>query len=128
ILPPLHRWRQPGSRSRGYPEVPSARGDRMSRFLITYHGSGMPDDPELMEQAKAAFGNWVAGAGDAIVDPGAPVQMVTQVANDGATDAVQIGGYSIIQADNADAAAAVLSSHPYVARGGTLQVNQILEV
>jgi hypothetical protein len=100
----------------------------MSRFLITYHGSGMPDDPELMEQAKAAFGNWVAGAGDAIVDPGAPVQMVKQVANDGATDAVQIGGYSIIQADNADAAAAVLSSHPYVARGGTLQVNQILEV
>jgi len=100
----------------------------MSRFLITYHGSGMPDDPELMEQAKAAFGNWVAGAGDAIVDPGAPVQMVTQVANDGATDAVQIGGYSIIQADNADAAAAVLSSHPYVARGGTLQINQILEV
>ena len=100
----------------------------MSRFLITYHGSGMPDDPELMEQAKAAFGNWVAGAGDAIVDPGAPVQIVKQVANDGATDAVQIGGYSIIQADNADAAAAVLSSHPYVARGGTLQVNQILEV
>ena len=100
----------------------------MNRFLITYHGSGMPDDPELMEQAKAAFGNWVAGAGDAIVDPGAPVQMVKQVANDGATDAVQIGGYSIIQADSADAAAAVLSSHPYVARGGTLQVNQVIEV
>lgn len=100
----------------------------MSRFLITYHGSGMPDDPAMMEQAKAAFGNWVAGAGDAIVDPGAPVQMVSQLANDSATEAVQIGGYSIIQADNAGAAAAVLSSHPYVARGGTLQVNQILEV
>jgi hypothetical protein len=43
----------------------------MSRFLVAYHGSGMPDDPELMEQAKAAFGAWVAEAGDAIVDPGA---------------------------------------------------------
>jgi YCII-related domain len=100
----------------------------MSKFLITYHGSGMPDDPAMMEQAKAAFGAWVAGAGDAIVDPGAPVQMVTQVASEGATEEMQIGGYSIIQADSADAAAAVLSSHPYVARGGTLQVNQILEV
>ncbi|HJX07550.1 MAG TPA: hypothetical protein VJ736_05705 [Actinomycetota bacterium] len=100
----------------------------MSRFLITYHGSGMPDDPAMMEQAKAAFGSWVAGAGDAIVDPGAPVQMVTQVAADSAMDAVQIGGYSIIQADSADDATSVLSSHPYVARGGTLQVNQILEV
>jgi len=100
----------------------------MSRFLITYHGSGMPDDPALMEQAKAAFGSWVDGAGEAIVDPGAPVQTVTQVATEGATEAVQIGGYSIIQADSVDAARAVLSSHPYVARGGTLQVNQILEV
>jgi hypothetical protein len=100
----------------------------MSRFLVTYHGSGMPDDPTLIEQAKAAFGSWVAGAGDAIVDPGAPVHMVTQVASEGATEAVQIGGYSIIQADSVDDATAVLSSHPYVSRGGTLQVNQILEV
>ena len=100
----------------------------MNRFLVTYHGSGMPDDPALIEQAKAAFGSWVAGAGDAIVDPGAPVQMVTQMATDGATDAVEIGGYSIIQADSVEDAMAVLSSHPYVARGGTLQVNQILDV
>jgi len=100
----------------------------MSRFLVTYHGSGMPDDPALMEQAKAAFGNWVGGAGDAIVDPGAPVNMVAQVATEGATEPAQIGGYSIIQADSVEDAKAVLSSHPYVARGGTLQVNQILEV
>jgi YCII-related domain-containing protein len=100
----------------------------MSRFLVTYHGSGMPDDPALLEQAKAAFGAWVAEAGDAIVDPGAPVAMMAQVAGEGATDAVQIGGYSIIQADSVEDAKAVLSSHPYVARGGTLQVNQILDV
>ena len=100
----------------------------MNKFLVTYHGSGMLDDPALMEQAKMAFGNWVAGAGDAIVDPGAPVQMMTQVAAEGATEPVQIGGYSIIQADSVEDAGAVLSSHPYVARGCTLQVNQILDV
>jgi len=54
--------------------------------------------------------------------------MVTQVATKGATEAVQIGGYSIIQADSVEDARAVLSSHPYVGRGGTLQVNQILDV
>jgi len=100
----------------------------MNKFLVTYHGSGMPDDPEMIEQAKSAFGNWVAGAGDAIVDPGAPVKMTGQVASEGATEAVQVGGYSIIQADSVDDAKAVLSSHPYVARGGTLQLNQILDV
>src|SRR6266513_6415255 len=70
------------------------------------------------------LGSWVAEAGDAIVDPGAPVHMVTQVATDGATEAVEIGGYSIIQADSVEGARAVLSSHPYVGRGGILQVNQ----
>jgi YCII-related domain-containing protein len=100
----------------------------MSRFLVTYHGSGMPDDPELMEQAKQAFMSWVSEAGSAIVDPGAPVMMVTQVSSGSTADAAQIGGYSIIEADDVDAATSVLSSHPYVARGGTLQVNQILDV
>jgi hypothetical protein len=100
----------------------------MTKFLVTYHGSGMPDDPALMEQAKAAFGTWVAGAGNAILDPGAPVNIVAQVSSEAGTEAVQIGGYSIIQADSVDDARAVLSSHPYVARGGTLQVNQILDV
>jgi len=100
----------------------------MSKFLVTYHGSGMPDDPKLMEQAKAAFGAWLGGAGDAVVDPGAPVHMVTQVSSGNATEPAEIGGYPIIQADSPDAALAVLQSHPYVARGGTLQVNQVLEV
>jgi hypothetical protein len=100
----------------------------VGKFLVTYHGSGMPEDPELMEQAKAAFGAWLGEAGNAVVDPGAPVHMVTQVASGTATEPSEIGGYSIIQADSPDAAAAVLQSHPFVLRGGTLQVNQVLDV
>jgi hypothetical protein len=100
----------------------------MSRFLVTYHGPGMPDDPAMIEQAKAAFVAWVGQAGDAIVDPVAPVRMVRQVASAEATPPAEIGGYSIIEAETPEAAAAVLGSHPYVARGGTLQINQVLDV
>jgi len=100
----------------------------MSRYLVTYHGSGMPDDPAVMEQAKAAFGKWLGEAGSAIVDPGAPVHTVGQVSSGSPTGPVEIGGYSIIEADSPEGAAAVLQGHPFVARGGTLQVNQILEV
>jgi hypothetical protein len=75
----------------------------MARFLVTYHGSGMPGDPELMEQAKAAFGQWVGQAGNTIVDPGAPVQMIRQVTSGEPEAAAEIGGYSIIEADDADA-------------------------
>jgi hypothetical protein len=100
----------------------------MARYLVTYHGQGMPDDPAMMEQAKNAFVAWVGSAGDAIVDPGAPLRMVHQVASGQAEAPAEIGGYSIIQADSVDDAAAVLASHPYVGRGGTLQVNEIMQV
>ena len=99
----------------------------MSRFLITYHGSGMPD-PAQMEQAKAAFGAWLASVGPAVVDPGGPVHAGPRVSSGSPTDEVEIGGYSIVEAADADAAVALLRSHPYVARGGTLQVNPVIAV
>jgi hypothetical protein len=36
----------------------------------------------------------------------------------------QIGGYSLIKADDLDAAAGLVKNHPFVARGGTLQVSE----
>jgi hypothetical protein len=81
-----------------------------------------------MAQARAAFGQWLAEAGSAVLDPGAPVRRVTAVSQGGASAPVEIGGYSIIEAASADEAARILGSHPFVARGGTLQVNEILTV
>jgi hypothetical protein len=41
----------------------------MSKFLVTYIGGGMPHEPELMAQAKAAFEQWLDTAGAAVIDP-----------------------------------------------------------
>jgi hypothetical protein len=98
----------------------------VAKFLVTYHGSGMPADPAMMEQAKAAFGQWLQQAGSAVVDPGSPVRMVKQIANGTPTDAVEIGGYSIIEAPSLEAAEAILQTHPFVMRGGTLQLNEVI--
>ena len=100
----------------------------MARFLVTYHGHVMPSDPEEMEQAKAAFGEWVMANAASVLDPGAPVLFGAQVHSGMPQPQAQIGGYSIVRADDVAGAEAVLASHPYVGRGGTLQVNQILEV
>jgi hypothetical protein len=100
----------------------------MSRFLVTYHGSGMPTDPAMAEQAKAAFGAWLQQAGDAVVDPGAPLRSGTQVCDGAPTAVSEIGGYSIIEAPDEDAATEILKSHPFLARGGTLQVNEAIAV
>jgi hypothetical protein len=52
--------------------------------------------------------------------------MVTQVANGTPSTAVDIGGYSIIEAPSLEVAARILHTHPFVGRGGTLQVNEVM--
>jgi hypothetical protein len=98
----------------------------MAKYLVTYHGSAAPSDPAMQAQVEAAFGQWLQEAGSAVVDPGAPVHLVKQVANGTPSDAVEIGGYSIIEAPSLEAAERVLQSHPFVGRGGTLQVNEVV--
>lgn len=69
---------------------------------------------------------WVASAGDAVIDPGAPVNVFGQVASGEPAQTAEIAGYSIIRADSADAARSLLSSHPCIARGGTLHISEYL--
>lgn len=97
----------------------------MSKFLVTYlGGSGPPADAAQAEQIKTAFGQWLASAGIAVVDPGAPLRSVTHVANGAPHPTVDIGGYSVVEAASVEEAVAILRTHPFVARGGTLQVDE----
>jgi|SRR5215469_12016038 len=99
----------------------------MTTYLISYLGAGgPPPSAEAREQMMAAFGAWVASVGEHMVDPGAPLGASKTVSSDGVSDggAVQIGGYSLIKADDLDAAVGLVKSHPFVARGGSLQVSE----
>jgi hypothetical protein len=100
----------------------------VARFLVTYHGSGMPTDPAQMSQAREAFGRWLGEAGSAVVDPGAPLRFGGQVSGGDPTPQVEIGGSSVIQADSLEAARQVLASHPFVSRGGTLHLDEVVAV
>ena len=99
----------------------------MSKFLVTYHG-GPPPDPAQMDKVKAAFLTWLGGTGGAVTDPGAPLAPATQVSNGAPLPRVAIGGYSIIEAADVSAATEILRTHPFVSRGGTLQVDEVLAV
>jgi len=96
----------------------------LSRFLVTYLGGQPPADPTQAAKMHDAFEDWLKRSGDAVVDPGAPVMPATQVANGTPQPRLAIGGYSVIEAANIEAALEVLKSHPFVARGGTLQVDE----
>jgi len=99
----------------------------MPRFLITYHGaSGPPPTPEAREQMMSAFMAWAGSVGDGMVDPGAPLGPARTVSSSGVSDdrASEIGGYTVIDAASMDDAVAAVQSHPFVSRGGTLQVSE----
>ena len=98
----------------------------MTKFLVTYHGGSAPDSPAAAQQMMAAFMAWAQQTGSALVDPGAPlgdskvVTMGSVVA--GRADA-PFNGYSVVEADDLDAAVALVAEHPFVGRGGALQVS-----
>jgi hypothetical protein len=102
----------------------------MATFLITYHGGGgMPDSAEGREKMMAAFQAWAASVGDAMIDPGAPLGPRKSVTSDGVSDAAAdetLGGYTLISADSLDDAVDAVKDHPFVGRGGTLQVSQVV--
>jgi hypothetical protein len=97
----------------------------MTKFLVTYHGGPAPT-PESMPAMMAAFEDWTTQHKAVIVDGGAPVMPAGQVATGDAGPLASIGGYSILEGSEAEVQAA-LQAHPFVARGGTLQLNVTLD-
>jgi hypothetical protein len=99
----------------------------MPRFLVTYHGSNMPHDAESMVKARDAFMHWAGKTGSALVDPGAPIRATRTVSGSGPKDGLAEGpfnGWSVIDAADLNAAAKLLVDHPFIGRGGVLQINE----
>ena len=97
----------------------------MSKFLVTYHGMGEPA-PDQAQQAMDAFMAWASSVGGALVDPGAPLGPAKTVrsgsVSDGPADG-PAGGYSVVEAADLDSAVELVKNHPFVGRGGSLQVS-----
>jgi hypothetical protein len=100
----------------------------MPTYLVTYHGGGgPPTSPEAQAQMMAAFQAWAASVGDNMIDPGAPLGPSKVVTSDGVTDGAatgKLGGYTLITAGSLDAAVKAVQDHPFVGRGGALQVSE----
>ncbi|MDQ0259185.1 hypothetical protein J2W20_001073 [Sinomonas atrocyanea] len=100
----------------------------MTRFLITYHGMPYPER-EVVEASRGALRAWAESSlGAALVDFGTPLLLGGQLSDGQATDAVEIDGYTIIEARDLADARALLADHPYLARGGTIQINECVEI
>ncbi len=98
----------------------------MAKFLVTYHGAPALTEATIAAQTRVAVAAWTAAAGSAVVDPGAPVRALTQLASIELQQRSDIDGYSVIEADSIEAASDLLRSHPLLASGATLQINEVL--
>ncbi len=96
----------------------------MAKFMIIYRSS-IPareqmanSTPEQMKAGMDAWMTWAGKAGDAVVDLGAPLGYAAHagVSSPATEDAT---GYSILQADSAQAIEALLDGHPHLDMPGT---------
>src|SRR5436190_12985238 len=108
----------------------------MAKYLLLYKGPATPMEqmtPEMGEKIMKAWNDWIAGAGDAMVDVGEPFAGGhTAVHGDGSTSGgSDLTGYSIIEAPDLNAAAAFTKDHPFLADAGpefSVEVHEITPI
>ena len=82
----------------------------MKKFVFLYYGNG-DGDPNAME----AWGKWFASIGGNLIDPGNPFASGRDVSGGSGSDLAEaqpITGYSIVSADDFDAAERLLEGMP----------------
>ncbi len=96
----------------------------MPTYVLTYRSpSGYAPNPET----TAAWMAWFEGIGDQLVEIGNPVVAGRSLGNCG-PGTTELGGYSLIRADDIDAAAAVAKGCPHLGRDGGVEVGELGEV
>jgi hypothetical protein len=102
----------------------------MPKYLLGYHGGGMPQSPEEGAKVMAAWNTWMGTLGKALVDPGNPTGPVKTIAANGKVSdgggANPLTGYSLIEAANLDEAIELAKGCPQLLSGGSIQVAETM--
>lgn len=97
----------------------------MAKYLLAYHGGGMPETPEAQASVLGAWEAWFKKLGGAVVDPGNPCSTARTIAADGSVGALgpsAISGYTILSADSLDQAVGFARSCPVLGAGASIEV------
>ncbi|MFK7834772.1 MAG: YciI family protein [Sulfitobacter sp.] len=103
----------------------------MTDFMLAFHGGSMPETPEEGEKVMAAWGAWMQGIGDKMVNPGNPVGMSKTVSAQGVADdggANPLSGFTIVKADDIEGACKIAAGCPIIDAGGSVEVAPIVEM
>lgn len=110
----------------------------MTKYLLLYVSPVSAQDqmanasPEEGQAGMEAWNAWAGRAGSALVDFGSPVQSAGTVGATGGGgdgDRRHVGGFSIMEADSADALRGLLEDHPHLMLdGASIEVFEFLEL
>ena len=102
----------------------------MGNFVFAYSGgNGMATDQAERDAQMAKWGQWFGELGPAIVDGGAPTGASKTVGQGGSvSDGGSRGltGYSVVAADNLDAAVELAKGCPVLENGGAVDVYEAI--
>ncbi len=100
----------------------------MGKYLVVYKGGQMGETPEAMEATMAKWMEWFGSMGSAVTDFGNPLGMSTALDGDGGRGDASSGlsGYSILEAEDLDAAAEMAKRCPVLSNGGTLEIYEAM--
>ena len=93
----------------------------MAKFILVYRGP--PFDmasltKEQVNESMEDWGAWMKGLGSALIDPGAPFGARTSVVDDGGSrQPADLNGYTIVEADDIEAARSFTDGHPHLIEG-----------
>lgn len=107
----------------------------MKKFIVLYHGSEesakkmAAASPEEMKKGMESWMAWAGRCGSGLLDMGTPLGNGQKVTKSGTMPGDnKVVGYSILQAEDMNAAVAMLQGHPHLdwAEGCEIEVHESL--
>ena len=103
----------------------------MTQFIMTYLGGDHPSSPEEQQEHMAQYRAWLSGLGEAAVSPANPLKGTKTVNPDGSVTGASttgMSGYTIVEAENMEAALSIAKECPFLAIGGSLEVSELMKM
>lgn len=103
----------------------------MPDFVIAYQGGQPPATKEEGAAHMAKWQQWIADLGEDAVNPGTPLGASRIVSADGVSEDGgdnPMSGFSVVRADDMNAAIEIAKACPFLETGGTLEVAQVMKM
>ncbi len=100
----------------------------MTKFVFIYHApmapaDAAPPDPEQMAAVMGEWNTWAGKVGSGMVDFGTPLDHGVRVTSNGTAPSTrEVAGYSIIEAEDMDAAVGLAQVHPHLNMPGGCEI------